>query len=243
MHLGAIAIALIDRPAEAMRAAAARPRSWWLPALLLIIGLATYAMVTADTQISLANERSAQMLERIASSMSEEQARMVRESARPLERSTFLLSTLGGGVATMAMGWLARGALVHFGSIALGGVSTWGAAFACALWSMVPYLIRDLLMTALYVVQGRVTEQMGLSFLVSSGDWLRDSRSISYALLSNVDPFMVWHLVLLALAIIAATRLGKMRAAVLAVAIWAIIAAIKLVPVAVGAALTGQMLG
>ncbi len=243
MHLGGIAIALIDRPGQAMREAASRPKSWWLPALLLVIGVATYAMVTADTQVSLANERSTQMIERITASMSEEQAQMVRESSRPLDRSTYLLSSLGGGLFAMALGWVARGALVHFGSMALGGVSTWGSAFACALWSMVPFFVRDLLLTALYAVQGRVVEQMGLSFLVSSGDWLRDSRSVPYALLSSVDPFAIWHLVLLALAIVAATRVGHGRATFLAVVIWAMLTAIKLVPVAVGAALTGGMVG
>ncbi|HHX43844.1 MAG TPA: hypothetical protein GX714_07660 [Chloroflexi bacterium] len=239
MHLGAIAIALIDRPGQTMREAAKRPRGWWLPALLLVIGLATYAVVTADAQVSLANERSAQFIERLTEAMSEQQAQMVRESSRPLDRPTYLLSAIGGGLAAMAAGWIARGALVHFGSIAVGGVSTWGSAFACSLWSMVPYFVRDLLMTALFVIQGRLTEQMGLSFLVSSGDWLRDSRSIPVALLSTIDPFMVWHLVLLALAITAATRLGRGRAAFLAIVVWAVLTAVKLVPVAINAAIIG----
>jgi FtsH-binding integral membrane protein len=63
------------------------------------------------------------------------------------------------------------------------------------------------------------------------------------ALLSNVDPFMVWHLVLLALAISASARLGRGRGAVLAIAIWAILTGLRLIPVAIGAALTGQMTG
>jgi len=129
MHLAAIAIAMIDRPGQAMREAAARPRGWWLPALLLVIGLATYTLVTADAQVTLANERASEMIERIAANMSEEQAQMVREASRPMSRSTYLLSAVGGGLATMAIGWLARGALAHFGSMVLGGVSTWGATF------------------------------------------------------------------------------------------------------------------
>ena len=83
MHLGAIAIALIDRPGQTMREAAKRPRGWWLPALLLVIGLATYAVVTADAQVSLANERSAQFIERLTEAMSEQQAQMVRSRRVP----------------------------------------------------------------------------------------------------------------------------------------------------------------
>ena len=162
MHLGTIAIAIVDRPGQAMREAASRPRGWWLPALLLVIGLAVFAVVSVDAQVSLANERSTQMMERITAGMSEEQAQMVLESARPLDRPTYLLSALGGGLAAMAVGWLARGALVHFGGMALGGASTWGPAFASALWSMVPFFVRDMLMTLAFVVRGRLTEQMGL---------------------------------------------------------------------------------
>ena len=243
MHLATIAIAMIDRPEQAMREAAARPRSWWLPALLLLIGLATFTLVTADAQISLANERSSQMIERMTANMSEEQAQLVREASRPLSRSSYLLSALGGGLATMAIGWLVRGALVHFGSMVFGGISTWGPTFATALWSMVPFFVRDLLLTALFVLQGRLPEQMGLAFLVSTGDWLRDSRSLSVAVLSNIDPFVLWHLVLLTLAISIATHMGRVQAAILAIAIWAIIMVAKLVPVVVSGALAGQMMG
>jgi len=239
----AIAIAMIDRPVQAMREAAARPRSWWLPALLLLIGLATFTLVTADAQISLANERSSQMLERMTASMSEEQAQMVREASRPLSRSSYILSALGGGLVTMALGWVARGALVHFGSMVFGGISTWGATFATALWSMVPFFVRDLLLTALFLVQGHLPQQMGLAFLASSGDWMRDSSSVAVAFLSNVDPFALWHLVLLTLAISASTRLGRGKGALLAVATWLILTAIKLVPIAISAALSGQLMG
>lgn len=241
MHLGAIAVALIDRPGAAMREAASRPRGWWLPALLLIVGLATYTLGSADAQLALANERTAEMMGRITANMSEEQAQMVREQSRPMSLPTYLLSALGGGVATMAIGWVARGALAHFGSLALGGVSVWGSTFAASLWSMVPFFVRDLLMTAIYLVRGQLVEQQGLAFLASSGDWLRDSRSIPVALLANVDPFALWHLVLFTLAIAASTRLGRGRAAVLALLVWALIAGLKLVPVAISAAFTGQI--
>lgn len=243
MRLGAIPLAMLDRPGQAMREAASHPRGWWLPALLLVIGLATHTLVSVDAQVSLANERTTQIMERMTADMSEEQAQMVRQQARPLSRSTYILSALGGGVVTMAIGWLARGALAHLGGLVLGGVSAWGSTFASALWSMVPFFVRDMLMTVLFVVRGQFIEQMGLSFLVSSGDWLRDSHSVMVALLSNVDPFTVWHLVLLALAVSASTRLGRGRGAVLAIAIWAILTGLKLIPVAITAALTGQMMG
>ena len=239
MSLASIAAALIDRPGQAMRAAAARPRSWWLPALVLIATLVTYVLVTASAQLALANEQSAAMIERITAGMSEEQAQLVREQSSSLTMSTFLLSALGGGLATMAIGWLARGTLLHLGALLFGGVSTWGATFAIALWAMLPFAVRDLVMTAVYLVQGRLVAQPGLAFLVSSGDVLADSRSALVALMGNLDPFVLWHLVLLAIAIPAATQLGRGRAVILAVLVWAILTGVKLIPTVIAGALLG----
>jgi len=49
--------------------------------------------------------------------------------------------------------------------------------------------------------------------------------------------------VLLTLAISASTRLGRGKGALLAVATWLILTAIKLVPIAISAALSGQLMG
>lgn len=239
MTLASIAIAIIDRPGQAMRAAAARPKSWWLPALLLIVTLAVYTLVTANAQLALANERTAAMLERVTANMSEEQAQMVREQSGSMTLPTFLATALGGGLVTMAIGWVARGALIHFGSMLLGGVSRWGATFATALWSMFPFAVRDLLMTVVYATQGRLVEQPGLSFLVSSGDVLADSRNVLVSLMGSLDPFVLWHLVLLAIAIPAATQMGRGRGVFLAVVVWAILTGLKLIPTLLAGALVG----
>jgi len=243
MHLAAVPFRLIDRPGEAMQEAARRRRSWWLPALLLVIGMLVLAWFSAPYQVELANEQSAQMVERITANMSDEQARMVRERSTEMTQTQFLITAAGTSLVLGALGWVLRGTVVHFTSLALGGASTWGSTFAVGVWSMIPFFVRDLVQTVYVMVNGQIIEHAGLSFMVASGDMAKDGQNPLYALLANTDPFALWHIVLLAVAIVAATRLSRIKATILAVVVWGLILALKLLPVVVGGALMGRFTG
>jgi hypothetical protein len=241
MNLAVIAIGMIDRPTQAMAEAAKRPRAWFVPAILLVLSMVLLLAVSAPYQIKLANERSAQMIERLTANMSEEQARLVRENARPVTPTTYWLSGLGAGLVMAALGWVLRGAIVHFSSIAAGGTSTWGPTFAVCLWSMFPFFVRDLVQAAYVLVSKQIIEHQGLSFLVASGDVFKDSRNLAYALLGNVDPFALWHIVLLGIGISVATRLSRGKATFMALVIWLVFLVLKLVPVLLGRAVMGNL--
>jgi len=243
MNLVTITTGMIDRPGQAMAEAAKRPRAWFLPAVLLVLSMVVLLGVLAPYQIKLANARSVQMIEQLAANMSEEQARIIRENARPITPTTYWLSGLGVGLAVAALGWVLRGTVVHFSSMAAGGTSHWGATFAVCLWSMVPFFVRDLLQAAYVLVSKQVIEHQGLAFLVASGDLLKDGRNLVYALLGNLDPFAVWHIVLLGIAIGVATKLGRAKAAIIALLIWAVFVGVKLVPVLIGGAVMGRLGG
>jgi len=241
MNLAAVTIGMVDRPGQAMAEAAKRPRAWFLPAVLLLVSMVVLLAVSAPYQIKLANERSAQMIEQIAANMSEEQAQMVRQSARPVTPATYWLSGLGAGLLIAALGWVLRGTVVHFSSMAAGGTSVWGPTFAVCLWSMLPFFVRDLVQTIYILISKQIIEHQGLAFLVASGDMLKDGRNLSYALLGNVDPFALWHIVLLGIAIGAATKLSKGKATFMALVIWLVFLAVKLVPVLLGRAVMGNL--
>jgi hypothetical protein len=241
MNLVTITTGMVDRPGQAMAEAAKRPRAWFLPAVLLVLSMVVLLGVLAPYQIKLANERSAQVIEQLAANMSEEQARMIRESARPITPTTYWLSGLGVGLAVAALGWVLRGTVVHFSSMAAGGTSVWGPTFAVCLWSMLPFFVRDLVQATYTLVSKQLIEHQGLSFLVASGDVLKDGRSLSYALLGNVDPFALWHIILLGLGISAATKLSKGKATFMALIVWLVFLAVKLVPVLLGRAVMGNL--
>ena len=198
--------------------------------------------VSAPYQVEVANERSAEMIERVTANMSEEQAELVRN--RNQETTVQADATTGGGMAlvTMALGWVLRGTIVHFSSMAMGGQSVWGPTFAVGVWSMLPYFVRDILMIVYVLVQRQVPQHAGLSFLVASGDWLADSQSVVYNLLSNTDPFALWHLLVFAVGIAAATKVSRAKGAVLAVVLFVCSLASSSCPCCVSSAVAGRFM-
>ena len=234
---------VVDQPSRAMGEVTERPRLWLLAAALIVVVSMAMLWFTAPLQIVRANEAQAQVIERMTANMPADQARLVRESAKDMTLSRYLLTTGLVGAAMAALGWVVRGAVVHFSSMALGGHSQWPATYAVCLWAMLPYAVRDLLLTVYTLVTQKVPEHAGLGFLVASGDLLQDSRSLQYALLSNLDPFVLWHLLLLAVGIAVATKMGRAKAAILAIVVFTVFMAFKIVPVALSAAVMGNLGG
>jgi hypothetical protein len=75
---------------------------------------------------------------------------------------------------------------------------------------------------AVVAAQRSLIVNQGLSYLVSVGDPLKDARNVAYVLLSQVDLFSLWHLVLVYAASRALFRFGRNKA-VLVTALYAAI--------------------
>jgi hypothetical protein len=236
-------LATIDRPREAMQHVAAQPRSWLLAAILLMASLILLTAVSAPQQITQANERTQAVVEQMKATLSEEQARALEGRDMSMTPGRFWLTAVGLGVLLMVLGWLLRGAVLHFSSMALGGLSGWGSTFAVGVWSMLPFFVRDIVQAIYITTSKQLIEHQGIAFLVSSGNWLQDSRNLAYAALSNVDLFALWHIILLGIGVSVATKVSRTKGLVLAVIVWAVFLGLKLIPVAIGKAVGGGLAG
>jgi hypothetical protein len=236
MNAAQLVLATIDRPGQAMEGVVQRPRIWWIMAALLAVSLVVLSALSVDLAVELANDRNETMMERIlqAQSLSEEQMQMVRERGQAMTTPRYWLTTLGIGLSLAVLGWIVRGAVVHFSSMAMGGASTWPATFAVMVWAQFPFAVRNLLQAGYVRWSGVLIEHQGISFLVAENDWLANSRSLVYSALSQIDPFVLWHLALLTIGIAVATRLTRGKAAVLAVIVWVFLLGLGLVPTLVG---------
>lgn len=232
---------MVDQPAQAMGDVVEHPRWWVWAAALLVISTGVLLWVSAPYQVELANARTAQMIARITASMSEEQAQAVRANMRETTITTLLATGGGTALATMALGWVLRAAIIHFSSPMMGGASHWGPTFAMSVWSMLPFFVRDGVQTVFVLVRKTTLEHAGLSFLVASGDWVQDSRSLSYNLLANTDPFVLWHLLVLTVGIAAALKVGRGKAALLGLLVWVLFLGLKLVPILLSSAVMGRV--
>jgi hypothetical protein len=238
MNTAELVLATIDRPDQAMEGVAQRPRIWWVMAALLAISLVVLTALSVDLAVELANERSEAMIERMrqAQSLSEEQMQMVRERGQTMTAPRYWLTTLGIGLPLAALGWVIRGAVIHFSSMAMGGASAWPATFAITVWAQLPFAVRNLLQAGYVRWSGALIEHRGISFLVAESDWLVNSRSLAYGVLAQIDPFVLWHLALLTIGIAVAARLTRGQAAVLAIVVWALFLGLSLAPTLIGRA-------
>ncbi len=243
MNLMATLLAMFDRPAKAMEAVVQRPRRWWLPALLLVLSTLALTYFSAPMQVALANERTAQMIAKLAASMSEEQARMVQQSTQAMTVGRFMLTGVGVGVVLLAVGWFIRSGIYHLSSLALGQQGRLEATLAVTMWATLPLTVRNLVQTAFTLIQQKPLLHGGLAFVVASGDWLADSRSIVYALLSSIDLFVLWQLALTIVGVAASTKLSRGKATVLVLVVWIVGLGLRMVPVALSAALSSRLMG
>ena len=243
MHAFGVLVRIIDRPRQALSLACEHPRSWWLAAVLIVLSALASIWVSAPIQAELAQERAEEMVDRITASMPEEQAEAVRERNTAITPQRLMLTSGAAAIVISALGWVLRGGIVHLSSLAAGAASVWSSTYAACVWSMVPFAARDLLQTAFVVIKQSTIEHKGLSFLVASGDWLADSGDTVYVLLSNIDLFALWHLLLFASAISVSTKLGRTKGAIMALLVWGVFLALKLVPAIIGRAVTGGMMG
>ena len=243
MSTAAILLRIIDRPRKAMDVVVERPRSWWLAAVLVVLSTLVLSWASAPLRAELAVERSEKMLERFAAQLPEERLQVVRERLQEQPPLRTALTSAAVAVVLGGIGWLVRGGLSHFCGMAIGGVSAWLPTFAVGVWSLLPFVVRDLVQSAFVLWNGELIEHTGVSVLVATGDWATDARNPLYLVLSQVDPFVLWHLIVLGAGIAAATKLSPAKAAFLALLVWALMAAVKVGVSLLGATVTGGLLG
>jgi hypothetical protein len=246
---------LIDRPGSAMQAVVARTRTWLIAALLIALGIATRAAVTAPYQAQAQTEALAQATASASGGSTQTSTTLPRigiarralrqglqaggtSTGMPQVAPTTLAVIVGlAGLLAAVGGWLLRGGIALLASKLSGGEGAWNGVFAVGVWSMFPYFVRDLLQSAYTLTQGALVKYQGLSMLAATGGWLENSPRLVQALLGQVDLFALWHLLLLTAGLAVACKLGRGKAFGLALLTWAVILAIKLLPALLGASL------
>ncbi|NLE77581.1 MAG: hypothetical protein GX605_12640 [Chloroflexi bacterium] len=104
--------------------------------------------------------------------------------------------SLVGGVLGQAVAVLVTAAMIYFIALFMGSEREFGVTFAASLWAYIPLALRLLAQAGVAALRGELIVNQGLSYLASVGDPLKDARSIPYVLLGQVDPFTLWHAVL-----------------------------------------------
>jgi len=213
------------RPGRTLRAVAAGPAwLWTVPffiALALTVGLAFASVPARD---ALQREKiQAQMeasLQELPPELRDSPPEGYADVPEPSPVLTLWLPMVSA-VAGILFGWLLRAAVLHVSSMALGGRQSFGAVYRASAWASFPLLLRSAVQLIYLLVGGGMSAGAGLSGLlavapVAAGGAAPAAPSILAILLSRVDLYTIWYVILLGVAVAAAGKLSRGKAAVVA---------------------------
>jgi hypothetical protein len=95
-----------------------------------------------------------------------------------------------GSLTGLWLGWLLLAGLLHFGSTLLGGRGSMQSALNIVAWASLPFAVRDILRIIFMLAAGHGITRPGLSGFTSTPGFVSQ-------LLTRVDIFLIWQVVLL----------------------------------------------
>ncbi|MCC7354128.1 MAG: YIP1 family protein [Anaerolineae bacterium] len=226
---------IIDQPQRTLAQVALYPRGRWLPPLIfLIIALSILAVLRAPFA---AQEATKEFQAQLAT-LPADQAQMVQGQLQFIGSPPFIAGTaIVLGMLSLLVGWIIAAAILYFASLLAGGELGYGRALALAPWLWLPYGLRDLVQALYVFMEGKVVVYQGLSFLVATGDNLKDMRDLAYLLLSQADLFALWHYLLVYAGLRAAGQLSQGSALFMTLVYAALTLALGAVPGLIGGSL------
>jgi hypothetical protein len=231
-------VGIIDRPRITFEAMLQREdwRRWALPLFLYFVA---FAILTA-VQTPYLRELAMQQAEIQLADLPADQADAARATMEFTMSLPFMLVTgiIFGGLA-LFIGILAQTAYLYLAAMLAGGSDTgFKTMLTVSTWSRIPLAIGFLVQAAFVTFSQGALKYPGLAPLVASGNQLEDSRDPLVALLARVDLFWLWHLVLVAIGLALAARLGRGKSIILTAVYAGLALTMALIP-----ALLGQLFG
>lgn len=227
----------IDQPKKTLRYVMEEPKwtLWLAPALVIVVSLIIVTAVSAPALSELSKEQAAQQMEAQMGSLEGEQADQIQRTVETFTSPLFLAATgIVLGILGLVLTWLFRGAVLFFISYLFGTDNRYVQMVTLVLWCWLPFALRDLVQAVYIVINGQLPLNKGLSFLVASSDQAQNAGNLLYGFLSQLDPFLLWHLILVGVGLALSTRTTRVKTALGTVAYWAVTALVGLAPSLLG---------
>lgn len=211
--------------------------SWIVPALVAFAALVVRGLSSAQLDSALANEE----MQRVLATMPEETARQAASMMDVIGPEAMAIQFIVGSIISLLIAWVACSAMLHMISLAMGNQRSYRAMFEAVVWAWVPFILRDLVQAAFIFLNGKLILYPGLSALVAqSTSRYANAQDLVFVAASHLDVFLVWNVVLLALAVAGIAGIGKIRSAMLSILYWVLVILLAWVGGMVGSALGGM---
>lgn len=215
---------ILVRPRQEFQEMTAESRASWLTPMLIAMITAFLVVVVAGYLKSRATMLGDVPLPRDWQYWTPEMQQNYMRAQQATQGPVFLyVIPLVSSLTGLWLGWLLLAALLHFGSTLLGGRGSMQSALNVVAWAGLPFIIRDILRIIFMLVAGHGIVSPGLSGFSSSTGFL-------FHLLTRLDIFMVWNLILLVIgfAIVDSLPRGKSVAGVLIIVVLVLLAQVGL---------------
>jgi len=182
---------------------------WFTALLILIITVVSSYVIGPKMQEYLLESQIQTMRENFPEmEISEEQIKQF-SGIGAFTNIMMIVSPIVGSI----IGWLFI-ALIYWGLILVfGGESNYNKTFTLVIISSVPILISKLVNTFYTLYTGKLIIHQGLSGLVASGKILSDAANPIYLILSRIDIFILWGLILLILGFVISCKMKVWKSA------------------------------
>jgi len=139
----------------------------------------------------------------------------------------------------LLIGFLAVAALIYWLGVRLvGGVATYQQVFSVVLYGFMPVVIRALVKIPIVLSKHNINPRdaetivrSGPAFLVAYKE-----HPMLWALLTRLDLFAIWSLILIVIGLAVASRISKAKSAGVVIVVWSVMTLITLGFAAIGAA-------
>lgn len=120
----------------------------------------------------------------------------------------------------------------------MGGEGNFAQAFAITLYSWIPMVLLSILTTVIVFARGTFDPVTAATLVKSNPAFLVDMKAnpVLFSLLSSIDLFVIWMLILLSIGFAVMSKLSKAKSAVIVFSLWIAMLVIKVGFAAIGAA-------
>ncbi len=126
---------------------------------------------------------------------------------------TYVFPALGA-LLSVWLGWMIVGGLLHLVLTLLGGRGDTGSAMNVVAWASLPFALRDLVRSAVMLVERQLIQHPGLAgFAPHSPDGSSGWFLFLASLMGLIDLYLIWHLILLVTGVRATNGLAPSKSA------------------------------
>jgi len=197
---------ILIRPRGAFGEMAAESRATWLTPMLVLSIMAIVVVVVSGYLKTRAAMLGEVQLPPDWQYWSPDMQENYMQAQQATQGATFVyVIPLVGALTALWVGWIVVAGLLHLGSTLLGGRGSMQGALNIVAWASLPFAIRDLLRVVFMLSAGHAITSPGLSGFAAGTEFLSQ-------LLSRLDIFMIWYIILLVIGFAIADGLARGKA-------------------------------